>query len=160
MATVELTITSTAFEHNGYMPVEYTGYGIDQSPPLTLSRIVTGAKTIAITMVDLDVPFIREYPHWVFWNFPAAAEIPGAIPKGKILPELNGARQGLAYGKHTYRGPKPPRFIRKRHRYVFTVYVLDTELNLNDNTDKKSLLKAMQGHVLDQGSIIGLYRNR
>lgn len=159
MSNTKLTLSSTVFAHNGYMPVAYTGYGADQSPPLTLSGIVSDAKTMAITMVDLDVPFIREYPHWVLWNFPIKEEIPGAIPKGAILNEFNNAQQGIEYGKHTYRGPKPPRFIRNRHRYVFTVYILDKELNLSSNTNKKFLLKAMEGHVLQKASITGLYKN-
>lgn len=137
------------------MPVKYTGYGIDQSPPLSLSGIIPKAKSLAIIMVDLDIPFIREYPHWLIWNLPVKTEIPGAVACGETLAELGGARQGLAYGKHQYKGPKPPKFIRNRHRYVFTVYALDTVLDLDSDANKKGLLKAMQGHVLQQGSITG-----
>lgn len=154
-----LVVTSTAFENNGYMPVEYTGYGADQSPPFMLSGLAPEAKSLAITMVDLDIPFVREYPHWVLWNLPANAKIPEAIPHGAVLAELGGAQQGFGYGKHEYKGPKPPKFIRTRHRYVFTVYALDAMLDLSGNTKKSDLLKAMQGHILQQAVVTGLYKN-
>jgi len=160
MPNEKLTVTSSVFEHNGYIPVEYTGYGADKSPPLTLSGLVPEAKTLAVIMVDLDIPFIREYPHWVIWNLPVMDKITEAIPKGKSLPKLNGARQGLAYGKYTYAGPKIPKFLRNRHRYVFTVYALDTALDISSDSNRRVLLKAMQGHILQQGSIMGLYRNK
>lgn len=154
-----LTVTSTAFENNGYMPVAYTGYGADNSPPLALKGLTPEAKSLAVTMVDLDIPFMREYPHWVIWNIPVVAEIPQAIPLGTTIPELGGAKQGIGYGIHQYKGPKPPKFIRSAHRYVFTVYVLDTLLELGEDTKKNDLLQAMQGHILQQGTITGLYKN-
>lgn len=154
-----LVVTSLGFKHNGSMPVEYTGYGMDNSPPLSVSGLSQETMSLAIIMVDLDVPFVREYPHWLIWNLPVKTEIPGSIPHGETLEELGGARQGIAYGKHEYRGPKPPKFIRTPHRYVFTVYALDTVLETDQGANKKSLLKAMQGHILQQGTITGIYKN-
>lgn len=132
------------------MPNEYTGYGADKSPPFALVGIVPHAKTMAIIMADLDIPFIQEYAHWLIWNLPAKNEILGDIPQGKLLSEFGNAQQGLAYGKHEYKGPKPPKFIRSRHRYVFTVYILDTVLNIESDAKKRDLLNAMQGHVLQK----------
>ena len=43
------------------------------------------------------------------------------------------------------------------HHYHFMVYALDTKLNIDKNTDKAGLEKAMQGHILAQGDFIGLY---
>jgi hypothetical protein len=44
------------------------------------------------------------------------------------------------------------------HRYFFKVYALDTTLALKpESTDKKDLEKAMQGHILAKGELIGLY---
>lgn len=154
-----LIVTSAAFKHNGYIPIQYTGYGMDDSPPLTLSGLMPNTKSIAVIMVDLDIPFIRQYPHWLIWNIPVMATIPEALPKGESLSKLNGAKQGLAYGKHEYKGPKPPKFIRNRHRYVFTVYALDAILDIDVKTKKNALIAAMQGHILQQASITGLYKN-
>lgn len=160
MRSETLIVSSSAFSDNGYMPVEYTGYGVDKSPPLTLSGIVPEAKSLAIIMVDLDIPLIREYPHWVIWNLPVMTEIPAAVHYGETLTELGNAKQGIAYGKHQYKGPKPPKFIRNRHRYVFTVYdVLDNVLDIAGDANSKALLEAMQGHMLQKGAITGLYKN-
>jgi phosphatidylethanolamine-binding protein (PEBP) family uncharacterized protein len=43
------------------------------------------------------------------------------------------------------------------HRYFFKVYALDTELSLVVNSKKKDVEKAMQGHILAKGELIGLY---
>lgn len=159
MSSSTLIVTSTGFEHNGYMPVQYTGFGADQSPPLSLSGLSQEAKSLAIIMVDLDIPFIREYPHWLIWNIPAKEEISGAIPHGETLAELDGAMQGVAYGKHQYKGPKLPKFICAPHRYVFTVYALNRMLAINGDSNKKALLKAMQSHIIQQGSVTGIWKN-
>lgn len=155
----QLTVTSTGFADNGYMPLQYTGYGIDQSPPLSLAGLANEAKSLSIIMVDLDIPLIREYPHWLIWDIPAITEIPAAISQGETLTDFYNAKQGVAYGKHEYKGPKPPKFLHNRHRYVFTIYALDTMLSISGNANKKELLKAMQGHIIQQDSIMGLYKN-
>ena len=155
-----LYVTSKAFQNNGHIPVRYTGYGADESPPLTLSGIVPEAKSIAVVMADLDIPLMREFSHWLIWNLPVQTDIPGAIPRGKMPGGgLGGARQGVAYGRHEYKGPKPPKFIRTQHRYVFTVSILDTVLEIGSDASRKKLLAAMQNHILQQGSITGIYQN-
>jgi phosphatidylethanolamine-binding protein (PEBP) family uncharacterized protein len=48
------------------------------------------------------------------------------------------------------------------HRYVFTVYALDKELDLPPSVDfpptGAALYRAMIGHVIDRASITGLFR--
>jgi Raf kinase inhibitor-like YbhB/YbcL family protein len=58
-------------------------------------------------------------------------------------------------GKRAYGGPCPPSGI---HRYFFKVYALDTKLNSNPNSRKEDVEKAMQGHILAEGELLGLYR--
>ncbi len=62
---------------------------------------------------------------------------------------VNTARQ------HKYHSPCPPSGT---HRYFFKVYALDQELNLPFDSKKKDIEKAMQGHVLAKGELIGLYK--
>lgn len=157
--TKKLVVTSDAFEHNGEIPVRYTGRGEDISPSLTLSVFTGDAKSIAVIMDDLDHP-ISGYNHWVIWNIPMQETIPENIPHGSVVDTLGGAVQGIGYGRHRYRGPKPPWFMRGYHRYQFHVYVLDCKLGLGGNTRKKALLQAMDGHIMQYGSIIGKFRNR
>lgn len=151
-----IIVTSTAFENEGIIPAKYTGYGDDLSPDLTLSSINENAKSIAIIMDDVDHPIKANFNHWLIWNIPVSQNIPENIPHGKTVPSLNGAFQGRGYGKHRYRGPKPP--FNWSHRYQFNVYVLDSMLDLDNSSRKNDLLQAMEGHILQQGFLIGRYR--
>jgi phosphatidylethanolamine-binding protein (PEBP) family uncharacterized protein len=45
----------------------------------------------------------------------------------------------------------------ERNRYFFKVYALDTKLDLNPNSKKKDVERAMQGHILAKGELVGLY---
>lgn len=119
----KIDITSSAFEHNGFMPDKYTGRGEDISPPFSLKNVSPNAKSIAIAMDDLDIPFFNAYNHWLIWNIPVQDTIPENIPHGITVESLGGAVQGIGYGKHGYRGPKPPPFIKKAHRYQFHIYI-------------------------------------
>jgi Raf kinase inhibitor-like YbhB/YbcL family protein len=153
---VNLDVTSEAFEDSGMMPAKYTGRGEDVSPPLKLDKLDPKAKTIAIIMNDIDHP-LGNYNHWVIWNIPADfSSIPEGIPKGEVVPELGNAVQGKSEygGKHYYRGPLPPFGT---HRYVFNVYVLDKVLDLEADAGRDKLLKAMEGHILQYGTITGRF---
>lgn len=154
-----LHIESNAFKHNDFMPLKHTGRGEDISPELTLMDISPDAKSIAIIMDDHDVPVVGILNHWVIWNIPVQYIIPENIPYGAVVDSLGGAVQGVGYGKHRYRGPKPPVFIKKAHHYQFHVYVLDCMLELDSSSGKKELLKSMDGHIIQYGSLIGKFSN-
>lgn len=62
------------------------------------------------------------------------------------------------YGKHCYRGPKPP--FNRKHRYKFMVYALDTNLQMETFSKKSDLVNAIEGHVLAKGELIGKYQRR
>lgn len=102
----KLIVSSPCFEDGGLIPVKYTGHGEDVSPELVLDDLSEMAESIAIIMDDMGHP-IPAYNHWVIWNIPAISLIPENIPHGEQVDSL-GAIQGCGYGKHRYRGPKPP----------------------------------------------------
>ena len=137
---------------NSKFHIDHTGRGQDRSPELILKNLSPGVQTLAVTLEDMSHP-IKGFTHWVIWNIPAADKIPGAIPAGETVPNLDGAVQGVAYGLHRYAGPKPPR--RMRHTYRFTVYALDCRLELNSGARKKAFLRKAEGHILQRGSISG-----
>ena len=60
-------------------------------------------------------------------------------------------RQGLGYGLFRYAGPKPPQG--KRHMYRFTVYALDSEIDLPFPPVKRRFIRLAEAHILQQGSI-------
>lgn len=151
-----IEITSNAFLNKKKIPVDYTCNGRNISPALSLSEISDKAKSIAIIMDDIKHPIFKVFNHWIIWNLPVMREIPESIPYGKILSDLGDAVQGIGYGRHKYRGPKPP--FNTSHLYQYNVYALDTRLDLRPNVKKKDLLIAMEGHILQYGFIVGEYR--
>ena len=151
----ELIVKTPAFDHEGLIPKQYTGYGADISPELQLSNIDERAKSLVIIMDDMGHP-IGVYNHWVIWNIPVMQVIPSNIPHGKVVECLSDAIQGRGYGKHRYRGPKPP--FNWSHRYQFNVFTIDCILDLPYSTRKRTLIQAMDGHILQQTALIGHYR--
>lgn len=136
-------------------PLEYTGRGEDKSPELIIRNLSPDAKTIAILMDDIKHHLFGTFNHWVIWNIPAQAKIPGGIPAGKVVPSLGNATQGIGYGRHKYAGPKPPKG--KQHVYKFTIYALDSKITLKESAKKKHLLKAIKPHVIQQGEVTGVF---
>lgn len=148
------------FINNERMPGKYTGFGEDISPELTLESLPENTVSLAIIMDDLDVPFLPVFTHWIIWNMPPVTTIPEGIPKGKEISHPFKAVQGNAWGKHVYRGPKQPLLFRTAHRYRFTVYAIDTVLDLSPEENRAGLIKAMTGHVIEKAEITCIYDPR
>ncbi len=154
-----MKVRSSSFDDNGMIPRKHTGFGEDLSPELFLSDIPEETVSFAVILDDLDVPWKKNYNHWVVWNIPKTEIIPEGLSRGAQIYSPIKACQGIGWGKNCYRGPKPPFFLRKTHRYVFYVYALDNELALSGDTKKDELLDAMHGHILAEAKITGLYKN-
>lgn len=154
---MSLKLTSPAFAEGQPIPANYTGDGPDVSPPLQWSGVPAGAKSLALICDDPDAP-VGTWVHWVLYGLPASAtELPENVPPHETLP--SGARQGVNdFGRVGYGGPAPP--PGKPHRYYFKLYALDTELNLKPKATKPELLRAMEGHILAQGQLMGTYQRR
>jgi Raf kinase inhibitor-like YbhB/YbcL family protein len=153
---MDIKVTSLAFDNEGMIPAKYTCDGEDISPPLKWDAVPQGTKSIALISDDPDAP-MGTWVHWVLFNLPAdTKELKENIPPDKSLP--NGARQGTSdFGRIGYGGPCPPGGT---HRYFFKIYALDAELNLQAGARKRDLLKAMEGHILGQGQLMGKYKRR
>lgn len=143
----ELTVTSSAFEHNQPIPSKYSCDEQNINPPLTIEGIPEGTKSLAVILDDPDAPR-GTFDHWVMWNI--------APTKNKIGEHQAPGKEGLnSMGEKGYTGPCPP--PGKPHHYNFKVYALDTELSLPEESSKKDLEKAMKGHIAAEGKLIGLF---
>ncbi len=151
----DLIVKCTDLINDDKFPIDYTGYGKNMSPEFIIDNLSPFAKSFIITLEDLDHP-IKNFTHWIIWNIPASSKIPGNIPKGRKVPFLNNAIQGISYGFHRYAGPKPP--INKTHKYCFTIYVLDAYLNLNSFSLKSIVLSKAQKHILQKGTLYSFYK--
>jgi hypothetical protein len=142
----KLTVTSSAFADGTMIPSKYSCEGTEASPPLSVTGIPAGTKSLALIVHDPDASAPGGFTHWVIWNLDKS----GTIPEN-----FKGADQGLnGTGKPGYKGMCPPTGT---HHYHFKVYALDTRLNIEKNTNKAGLEKVMQGHILGEGEIVGLY---
>lgn len=143
--TKELTVTSPAFQHNSAIPSKYTCQGEDVNPPLHIEDIPEGTVTLAVLVEDLDAPR-GIFVHWVVWNI---------APMNTIAENTIPGTEGVnSFNKHSYGGPCPPS---GEHRYVFKVYALDIHLDLDSTATKEDVVTAIEGHILAEGELIGLY---
>lgn len=162
-----IKVSSHAFQDGGVLLKKYSDWGENISPDLLIDEIPEGTCSLAIIMDDLDVPFVKEYNHWLIFNLPPITTIVENLSKllyhadwlERQSVDYHGTIQGIAYGKHCYRGPKPPVFMKGAHRYVFTVYALDCFMQADQNIRKKEFLKLAEEHILGKGSIMGTYQN-
>ena len=151
---MEMKLESSAFEEGQAIPKQYTCDGVNVSPPLEWRGVPKNAKTLAIICDDPDAP-AGTWVHWVLYNLPAGDM--GLIENAPGTEKLTGGGlQGKNdFGKSGYGGPCPPSGT---HRYFFKLYALDAELDLKPGAMKSDLLKAMEGHVVAQGQLMGTYR--
>ena len=147
----KLTVTSAAFAEGAAIGARYTCDGEDVSPPLVIGATPAGTRSLALIMDDPDAPG-GIWVHWVAWNIP---------PQTREIPESGmpaGARQGHNdWKRNGYGGPCPPSGT---HRYLFRLYALDTTLTLASSATKADLERAMEGHVLAAGQLMGTYKRR
>lgn len=150
----KISLSSKAFEDGERIPVDHTCDGQDFSPVLSWDKLPAGTQSIALIMDDPDAP-MRTFTHWVIYNIPSDKQnLPGGVEKKESL--ADGSLQGVNdFRKIGYNGPCPP--PGKPHRYYFKIYALDKKLDLTSGATKDQLEKAMEGHILAKGEIMGKY---
>ena len=150
-ATPPFAITSTGFLDQGTLPVLYTCDGNDISPEFAWTGAPAKTQTFVMIASDEDAPGGTFY-HWVVYNIPkSVAELPQAMEKAPA-----GIQIGKnSYNKLSYNGPCPPKG--SAHDYTFTLYALDSKLNVPKGADAKTVLNAMQHHIVDQVKIIAQF---
>jgi Raf kinase inhibitor-like YbhB/YbcL family protein len=153
-----VTFESPAFAHGDEIPHANTDYGDGVSPALTWNAVPEGTRSFAIVVEDPDARQNPPFVHWLLYNLPGdMRELPKSIPPDSPLTEFGGALQGRASnGTIGYFGPRPPTQD-EPHHYHFEVFCLDSYLDLGSGADRDQLIKAMAGHVLAKGELVGLY---
>lgn len=118
------------------------------NPPLQVSGIPEGTKSLVLILDDPDSPS-GTFTHWLLYDIaPTTLQIPSAqIPAGSL--EGNNSFGQLGFG-----GPCPHQ---GEHRYVFTLYALDTLLKIR-NPNRAELETSLRGHILAQAVLTGKYQ--
>ena len=165
-----MNLTSIAFSDGSSIPDKYTGIGDDISPPLAWTDTPGSARTLALICDDPDAPSAAHprpegpWVHWVIYNIPPNIRgLPAAIIRKSKLSVPIGVLQGkndFVEDNIGYRGPMPPTGTGP-HRYIFVLYALDQELDLDPtHADKDRLLEAMRGHILENATLIGTFERK
>ena len=141
-----MKISSPAFENNKYIPAKYTCQGEAVNPLLEFYDTPGGAKSLVLIVDDPDAPK-ETFVHWILFNIPIIDKIMENSSAG-----IEGTNSDFKQG---YIGPCPPSGV---HRYFFKLYALDTMLDLKKGVKKYDLIKAMNGHIVAQAELIGLYK--
>jgi Raf kinase inhibitor-like YbhB/YbcL family protein len=146
--SLSLKVTSRAFAQGGKIPKKYTCDGSNVSPPLHIENVPRTARSLVLIVDDPDAPG-RTWTHWLLWNIDSkVSEIwEDNVPQNAV--------EGTSdFGNAKYGGPCPPS---GSHRYYFKAYALDSTLYLPSSTKKAALEKAMAGHILAEGKLMGTY---
>ena len=154
-----LRITSDAFAHEGAIPARHTADGAGVSPPLRFSGVPAAVRSLVLVVEDADSPTPAPLCHALAWaiegrdgGFHEAALDVEAMPL---------ARRGALFGKNSllrsgWLPPDPPRG-HGAHRYCFQLFALDAVPELEEGSGRGALVKALAGHVIAKGLLIGTY---
>ena len=146
-----MKLTSSAFENNQYIPSQYTCDGINVNPQLSIINAPENAKSSVLIVDDPDATN-GDWVHWTIFNIPSdVKEIrKNSVPKGSIEGKTDFKKPG-------YGGPCPSFGI---HRYQFKLYALDQMLNFDSAVEKKEIERSMEGHILAESLLVGLYKRK
>jgi Raf kinase inhibitor-like YbhB/YbcL family protein len=149
-------LTSTGFKDGGVLPDAQVHARGNRSPQLSWSGAPEGTKSFAITCFDPDAPTGSGFWHWTVANIPAdVTELAegGPVPVGAVEGRTD-------FGEPGFGGAAPPPG-HGPHRYVFTVFAVDTErLEVTPDNSGAVFGFNLHFHTLAEASITGVYEYR
>ena len=149
------TLTSTDIIDGGILPDAQVRAKGNSSPHLKWSGAPEGTKSFAITCYDPDAPTGSGFWHWTVANIPAdVSEIPagGPVPSGAVEGRTD-------FGEPGFGGAAPPPG-HGPHRYIFTVFAVDTErLEVTPDNSGAVFGFNLHFHTLARASITATYEN-
>jgi Raf kinase inhibitor-like YbhB/YbcL family protein len=152
-AVENLELKSSVFKAGEMIPRKHTCDGEDISPQLSWGKTPDGTKELVLICDDPDAP-MGTWVHWVIYGMPSSTT--GLTENFPKKDTAQGAVQGKnSFGKVGYGGPCPPHG--STHRYYFKLYAIDKALNLNPKATKDEVTKAIEGHILAKGELMGRY---
>lgn len=152
-----IDLRSSAFGPQGEIPAKYSDYGRGVSPPLSWGRLPEGTRSFVLLMEDPDAISPLPFVHWIATGSARTTALPAGIGHAEWPTRVDRLRQGSnSRSQLGYFGPRPPAGD-SPHRYHFQIFALDTQLNLPSGFNRHALLKAMEGHVLAKGTLIGTF---
>ena len=131
--------------------------GKNLSPALQWTGVPKEAKSLVLTVYDPDAPTGSGFWHWAVYNLPASATgLPAGagatdakLPDGVAVLKNDGGIRGFI-GACPPPGDTP-------HRYIYTLYALDSRLDLPADATPAVLGFSLNGKVLASGQLTALY---
>ena len=159
-----LSLTSTDIKPGAKIADEqvFNGFGCtgkNISPALNWSGAPKNTKSFALSVYDPDAPTGSGFWHWVMFNIPVGVS---SLEKGAGNPKAGTAPKGAVqsrtdFGAPGYGGPCPPKGD-KPHRYVFTLFAVDTErLDADENSSAALVGFNLHFHTLAKATLTGLF---
>lgn len=144
-----MEIISPMFKNGETIPKKYTCEGPNISPPLNFTDVPSDAQSLVLMVEDPDAE-AKPWVHWLVFNIPSDAK---GFEENSIA---EGSTQGLCNGNtFGYEGPCPPD---NEHEYLFKLYALNAVLNIPEATDRKGVLREIEGHVIAEAKLTGKYQ--
>jgi len=155
-----LTLTTSAFSDGGEIPARFTQSDPNAvSPKLEWTNVPANTVTFALILHDPDVALQRKTDdvlHWMIFNIPGTAhELPESVPANATMSDGTIQAKNLR-GAVGYMGPGAPA-AGPHHHYTFELFALDTKLDLSPDASRADVLKAMDGHILGKGVLVGRF---
>ena len=154
------TLTSNDITDGGVLPDAQVQAKGNTSPHLAWSGAPEGTKSYAITVYDPDAPTGSGFWHWTVANIPAdVTELDtGAGSPGGRLP-MRAIQGRTDFGQAGFGGAAPPPG-HGPHRYIFTVFAVDTD-SLDVTADDSGAVFGfnLHFHTLAKASITTTYEN-
>lgn len=152
-----IDLASPAFGDGGRLPDRFTADGAGVSPPLTWGPLPDGARRLALLVEDADAPALQPLVHAVVWDLPVDDH---GLAEGAIV--TDGAGEGRDVGRNSFFGegwlPPDPPSGHGVHRYAFQLFALGEGAGDPGNSPgRAAMVRAMAGHVLAAGLLIGTY---
>ncbi len=155
-----LTLTTTAFSDGGEIPARFTQSDPNAvSPKLDWTNVPANTASFVLLLRDPDVALQRkidDVTHWMAFNIPGTATgLPEGVPAEAKLADgtvqIKNTRNGVGY-----MGPgAPPQG--PHHHYTFELFALDIKLDLGPDASRADVVKAMDGHILGKGILVGRF---
>jgi len=130
--------------------------GKNISPHLSWKNAPAGTRSFAITVYDPDAPTGSGWWHWVVFNIAKSVDNLKTGASNHTMPD-GAVESSTSYGSKGFGGACPPKGD-KPHRYIFTVYALNTEKIEQDSAARPELIGFfLNSHVIAKASIMAYY---
>jgi Raf kinase inhibitor-like YbhB/YbcL family protein len=157
------TLTCQAYKDNETIPTKYThssvAGGKNVSPGFSWTDSPVDTKSFVFSLVDPH-PVANNWIHWLVINIPFRDRmiVEGASRSDKLP---SGSRELMnSFNELGYGGPAPPRGSGV-HPYVAVLYALNVEkLDLATSTPLSKFLRVIEGKVIAEATLTGLYERK